>query len=108
MWMGGSVRLATSLDGPFTKIENFSYPGGNPAPILLNGSYYLTNQGTSEIFTTDSLAPGSTWTKFSDIDHSSFPPNAKKYHVEDPCVTCRIKPAAHHSPSSCAPGRVTS
>jgi hypothetical protein len=84
MWMGGSVRLAASLDGPFVKIPNFAYPGGNPAPVLHGGSFYQTNQETSAVYTTRSLAPGSTWTKFADIDHGAFPPAAEHYHVEDP------------------------
>ena len=112
MWMGGSVRLADNLDGPFVKVSNFTYPGGNPAPVLYKGAFYQTNQGTSEvtthpplqravrlrrppsvlmctptnaqIFTTTSLAPGGLWTSFSKISHDNFPPSAEKYKVEDP------------------------
>ena len=37
---------ASSVEGPFTEIDGFAYPGGNPAPIYHNGSFYLTNQQT--------------------------------------------------------------
>jgi hypothetical protein len=30
LWIGGAVRLASSPDGPFVKVDKFSYPGGNP------------------------------------------------------------------------------
>lgn len=84
MWMGGTVRLATTLDGPFAPIPNFKYPGANPAPILHKGTWYLTNQATSQVYATEHLAPGSTWHTFSEIDHRAFPPEEQHYHVEDP------------------------
>lgn len=32
-----------------------TYPGGNPAPVYHNGAFYLTNQKTTEIYTTTTL-----------------------------------------------------
>ena len=84
LWIGGTVRLAASVDGPWVKIDNFGYPGGNPAPIFLDGAWYLTNQGTDAVYTTRRLVPGAKWSRFASIDHSSFPPAAEYYHVEDP------------------------
>lgn len=80
LWIGGSVRIADSPDGPWTKL-NMSYPGGNPAPIYHEGAFYMTNQGTTEIYTTPRL--GATWTKYADIHHPPFP-GGSMYHVEDP------------------------
>jgi hypothetical protein len=37
------------VDGPFTEMKAYTYPGGNPAPIFHNGAFYMTNQGTSEV-----------------------------------------------------------
>lgn len=79
IWIGGSILLAESADGPFIK-SPFTYPGGdgsNPAPVFLNGSFYLTNQGTDQIWTTPSL--DKPWTVFTTIPHPSLP-----YTVEDP------------------------
>ena len=42
LWIGGSVLIADSVDGPFVKLENFSYPGGNPAPLWHNDAFYCT------------------------------------------------------------------
>ena len=51
LWVGspGAVRVADSPYGPFTKVEGFSYPGGNPAPIYHDGAFYMTNQGTTHV-----------------------------------------------------------
>jgi len=80
-WMGGSVREASSPDGPFTTIKGFTYPGGNPAPLYHNGSFYITNQGTNAVYTTPSLTSGSKWTQYGTINHPTFP---GLYRVEDP------------------------
>jgi len=83
LWIAGKVRLADSPDGPFTLIEQFSYPGGNPAPIFHKGAFYLVNQKTTEVYTTPRLQPGAKWTNYSDVNQSSIP-DKKYFHVEDP------------------------
>ncbi len=84
LWLGGRVLVATSPYGPFTAVPAFSYPGGNPAPIFHDGAFYMTNQFTTTVYTTPSVAPGSVWTVFSNISHAqpNFP--TYDYHVEDP------------------------
>eukprot|EP00037_Helgoeca_nana_P002527 m.34416 g.34416 ORF g.34416 m.34416 type:complete len:358 (+) comp12652_c0_seq1:44-1117(+) len=81
LWIGGHIQVADSPDGPFTEMKAYTYPGGNPAPIFHNGAFYMTNQGTSEIYTTPHL--GASWTTFATINHSSLP-DPTYYHVEDP------------------------
>jgi len=87
LWEGGIVRVADSPYGPFTKVDGYVYPGGNPAPIYHNGSFYLTNQHTSNVFTTPYL--GGNWTTYATIDHSMFPHD--EYHVEDPFMWIDLK-----------------
>eukprot|EP00936_MAST-01D_sp_MAST-1D-sp1_P002676 g2676.t1 len=92
LWIGGTVRVADSPDGPFNKVGDFSYPGGNPAPIYHTeaaggkGAFFMTNQGTTTIYTVEDIAPGAQWSKFADIDHSALPSSSSPpyYHVEDP------------------------
>lgn len=86
LWIGGTVRVAAHPDGPFTKVERFTYPGGNPAPLYHNNAFFMTNQGTTEIYTATDLAPGAQWTKFADVDHGALPSSSAPpyYHVEDP------------------------
>jgi hypothetical protein len=62
LWLGGGVYLADGLDGPFSRLKGFSYPGTNPAPVWYNGSFYC-NFGTT-IFTTPALVAGATWAKY--------------------------------------------
>ena len=79
VWLGGNILLADSAYGPFIT-SSYSYPGGsgsNPAPVFVNGSFFLTNQGTTEIWTTSSL--DKPWTSFATIPHPALP-----YTVEDP------------------------
>ena len=79
LWIGGTVRVADSPDGPFHKIQNFSYPGGNPAPIYRSadadkggagtsgsrgGAFFMTNQATTTIYTVEDLVPGAKWRKW--------------------------------------------
>lgn len=82
LWIGGKVLQAESADGPFNEIEGFSYPGGNPAPIYKDGAFYMTNQGTTQIFTIPKLE--GTWSVFSNINHTQIPEPAEYYHTEDP------------------------
>ena len=82
LWLGGEVLLSQSPDGPFTAIHNFSYPGGNPAPVYHHGEFFMTNQATEQLWTTPALAPGGIWVVFANISHASLP--ADQYHVEDP------------------------
>ena len=85
VWLGGQVLVADSADGPFAPVAGFTYPGGNPAPIFHDGAFFMTNQGTSQVFTTPALAPGAVWAVFSNISHANLPPTTPpgQYHVED-------------------------
>lgn len=68
------VYMSHSASGPFTKLENFSYPGNNPAPLYHNGAFYVTNSPCMTVYTTPRLVPGATWTKHGDIDHFGVAP----------------------------------
>jgi hypothetical protein len=81
LWVGGVVYTADGPNGPFVAIDGFTYPGGNPAPIFHNGSFYLTNQRTLQIFTTPKLETNAKWVVFSNISHASVP---KGMVPEDP------------------------
>lgn len=81
LWISGKIRIANSPYGPFTQPDGYSYPGGNPAPIFHNGAFYMTNQHTEQILTTQAL--DQKWTVYSTIDHSELP-DPTYYHVEDP------------------------
>ncbi len=97
IWIRGHVWTSDSAQGPFTE-TNFKYVGGNPAPIYHNGAFYLTNQGTTAIYTTPSLDPeAGNWSVFASVDHSNVPPGAKP---EDPCVQVgrRFAPASDPLP----------
>jgi hypothetical protein len=82
LWIGGGVMTASSPDGPFAPLSGFSYPGGNPAPIFHNGAFYMTNQFTTQIYTTPALTAGAVWTVHANISHATLPTD--DYHVEDP------------------------
>ena len=82
LWSGGQVHVADSPASDFAPVADFTYPGGNPAPIFYNGSWYMTNQQTTTIYTTPRLAPGARWTVFTNISHAGLP--SSDYHVE--CV----------------------
>ena len=81
LWLAGGVYLADSLDGPFERIANFSYPGGNPAPVFHDGAWYYTNSPCHSVWTTSALVPGAEWTLHGGIDHSNVPEN---WIPEDP------------------------
>ena len=55
LWVGGKIWIASSPDGPFAVMPKATYPGGNPAPVYHDGAFYLTNQKTTEIYTTKTL-----------------------------------------------------
>ena len=59
---------------PFHNYTYARYPGGNPAPVYHNGRWYLTNQKTTDVYTTIKL-DGGIWTKYANISHSGVPPN---------------------------------
>jgi len=80
LWIAGKIRMAESLDGPWT--ETMGYSGGNPAPIFHNGAWYMTSQGTTDVMTTPELKVGGKWTHFAKISHASVP--KMDYHTEDP------------------------
>jgi len=84
LWVSGLVFLAASPFGPFQAVPRFSYPGGNPAPVFHNGAFFMTNQHTTQVFSTPSLAPDSAWTVVANISHASFPSDT--YFVEDPMM----------------------
>lgn len=73
LWLGGGVYLADSLDGPFTKLVNFKYPGSNPAPVWYKGAFYHTNSPCMKIYTTPHLVSGAKWVEYGSIDHSVLP-----------------------------------
>ena len=81
IWVGGKIWTASSLDGPFALFPNGEYPGGNPAPVYHNGSFYMTNQATTTVLTSKGL--GQPWTEFAQIAHPPMP-NTTQYHTEDP------------------------
>jgi hypothetical protein len=82
------VHVADSPASAFVAVAGFTYPGGNPAPMFYNGSFFMTNQQTTTIFTTPALAAGARWTVFSNISHAALPTN--EYHVE--CVPRKNAP----------------
>lgn len=82
LWVENVVHTASSLYGPFTVVENFSYPFVNPAPVYVNGTFFFTNQHTLQILTTTSIAPGSTWEVF--VNLTSILPSPAPYIIEDP------------------------
>jgi hypothetical protein len=84
LWIGGEVLVTADLTVNFTKVDRFSYPGGNPAPIFFEGAFYMTNQKTQQIYTTPSLSPGGTWTIFANLSQSDVP--GPPYHLEDPAM----------------------
>ena len=69
LWAGGHVSVAGSPDGPFAPVSGAfaAYPGGNPAPIFHGGAWYLTNQGTTTIWTTPHLGQ-QPWTVFAAVN----------------------------------------
>lgn len=80
VWLGGVILVAETADGPFSATP-WAFPGGsgsNPAPVYLNGTFYLTNQGTDQIWSTPSL--DKPWTVWTTIPH----PAGLPYTVEDP------------------------
>lgn len=80
LWSGGQVHVADSPASAFVAVAGFTYPGGNPAPMFYNGSWYMTNQATTTVYTTPRLAAGAEWTVFSTISHAALPTD--DYHVE--------------------------
>jgi hypothetical protein len=81
LWVGGVVWAADSAYGPFTKIPGAKYPGNNPAPIYHDGAFYITNQGTSAVYTTSKLGENTDWIPHGQIPHG---PRAAQWHTEDP------------------------
>ena len=84
LWVGGVVQLADSPDGPWVEIADFTYPGGNPAPVFNGSAWYFTNQQTDAVFTAPKLASGVKWTSFATIPHDNTPIPDVEFHVEDP------------------------
>lgn len=59
----GGILVADSLDGTWSSVG--AVPAGNPAPIFLNGSFYVTSQHTDEVLTAKSLS--GPWLPYSKI-----------------------------------------
>ena len=49
-------------------VQDFKYPGHNPAPIWHKGAFYTISSMETGIYTTASLSPGAKWTKYSSIN----------------------------------------
>lgn len=97
LWTADGVMTASGPNGTFTPVPNFQMPDacrpwepaagckatpqGNPAPIFHKGAFYLATQHTGHIWTTQSIAPGSTWTLFANISLADVPHGARP---EDP------------------------
>ena len=54
---------ANEVSGPYTAVG--PGPGGNPAPVFQNGTWYATSQSTDEIVTTSSL--GQPWVHWGKV-----------------------------------------
>jgi hypothetical protein len=83
LWLGGGVLLSDSVDGPFTKLEGFTYPGNNPAVLWHNGAFYFTNSPCETIYTTPRLVAGAKWAEHGRVNHSVLPEN---WIAEDPTM----------------------
>jgi hypothetical protein len=86
LWLGGGVYIADSVDGPFDKLKEFTYPGHNPAPLWYKGAFYYTNMAgtkSSTVYTTPHLVAGAKWTVYGSIDNSDVPEN---WIPEDPTM----------------------
>ena len=76
LWVGGAVRVATDLDGPYAEVARYS--GGNPAPVYHNGAWFYTTQNPKTIWTAPTL--GAPWSV-----HATTGPHAPPgVHFEDP------------------------
>ena len=109
LWLAHSVYLSDSLDGPFVKLPNFTYPGSNPAVTHHNGAFYFTNSPCQIIYTTPRLVSGAKWTEWGKIDHTGVPEN---WSPEDPTLWVSEKvvhfpnvDAISHSHMNATPGR---
>ena len=54
---------ANEVSGPYTAVG--PGPGGNPAPVFQNGTWYATSQSTDEIVTTSAL--GQPWVHWGKV-----------------------------------------
>ena len=76
LFIGGDILLSNSAAGPYVKAFANPQPS-NTAPAYFNGSFYVTDQGTTSLLTATSLA--GPWTTFCPISRPQLP-----YTVEDP------------------------
>ena len=95
LWNADGVLTSSGPNATFTQIANFTLPEacrepvpgcketpqGNPAPIFHKGAFYLATQHTRHIWTTKSVAPGSTWSLFANVSFANVPQGARP---EDP------------------------
>jgi hypothetical protein len=105
LWFGGHVYTSLEPGGPFTMLQNFTYPGHNPAPIYHEGAFYTIESmaagmalqlgihttrrcrteialpTTAGIYTTPSLVAGAKWTKYATIQQKGVP---QGWMPEDP------------------------
>lgn len=75
LWLGGGVYLSDNLYGEFKRLEGFSYPGANPAPLYHNGAFYYTDSPTMTVYTTPQLVAGAKWTEYGSIGRAGVPSN---------------------------------
>ena len=78
LWSGGDILVADTLDGPF--VRKARYAGVNPAPVFVNGAFFLTSQRTSKVLTAPSIS--GPWSFFANITQP--PATIMNYTVEDP------------------------
>ena len=66
LWIGGDILVADDAAGPYTK--KYKNPmSGNTAPAFLDGVIYVTNQGTSKVVSSKSLAGPWTTTALTSL-----------------------------------------
>jgi hypothetical protein len=87
LWIGGDILTADSAAGPYTKFASNPAPS-NSAPAFYKGSFYVTDQDTSQILSATSIK--GPWTKFASITHPSMP-----YTVEDPYMYFNARGEIH-------------
>jgi hypothetical protein len=92
LWVGGKLLVSSSPSSPFETLDGVTYPGGdnNPAPTYYNGAFYLTNQPTTQVFTSTSIT--GPWNVWAEIPQSYLPSG---YTVEDPFLFFDKRGNAH-------------
>ncbi len=81
LWERGALWLSDSLYGPFLPVKRAGNSGINPAPIFINGTFYVTTQATLQIQSSPSYE--GPWAFFANITHP-WPEAERPFNVEDP------------------------